>query len=64
MKVTVAVAPIHHVGEITVHSCYSAGLTCTTFCKYEANTDQFQNTFTVRSVNEVDEEDSDAVGDD
>ena len=45
-------------------SCSSAGLSCRTSCKCEANTDVCQNTFTVRSVNEVDEEDSDAVADD
>ena len=45
-------------------SCSSAGLSCTTFCKCEANTDMCQNAFTVRSANEVDEEDSDAVEDD
>ena len=42
-------------------SCTLAGLSCRTSCKCEANTDLGQNTFTVRSVNEVDEEDSDAV---
>ena len=45
-------------------NCSSAGLSCTTFCKCEANTDLCQNTFTIKSVNEVDEEDSDAVEDD
>ena len=44
-------------------SCSLTGLTCTTFCKCEANAD-CRNTFTVRSVNEVDEEDSGAVEDD
>ncbi len=42
-------------------SCSLAGLSCRTSCKCEANTDMGQNTFTVRSVHEVDEEDSDAV---
>ena len=45
-------------------SCSSTGLSCMTFCKCGANTDLYQNTFTIRSVNEVDEEDSDAVEDD
>ena len=39
-------------------SCSSARLSYTTFCKCEANTKLCQNTFTVRSVNELDEEDS------
>ena len=34
------------------------------FCKCEANNDQCQITFTVRSVSKVGEEDSDAVEDD
>ena len=31
-------------------SCLAAGVSCTTFCKCEANTDQCQNTFTGRCL--------------
>ena len=45
-------------------SCLSSGVDCTTFCIIETNSDLCQNMFTVRSVNEVDEEDSGALEDD